>query len=99
MTTENPILVEIKDRIATLTVNRPDVLNALDIPTMQEIGRAFGELEAKDDVRVIVFTGAGERAFVAGADISDINSRQGLAHYEEYAEIICSLYRRIETCD
>ncbi len=78
MTEENPILVEIKDRVAVITINRPDVLNALNIPTLQALGQVFDKVETNDDVRVIIFTGAGERAFVAGADIADINARQGL---------------------
>lgn len=99
MTEENPILVEIKDRVAVITINRPDVLNALNIPTIQALGQIFDEVETNDDVRVIIFTGAGERAFVAGADIADINARQGLAHFQQYAEGMNALYRRIQTCD
>ena len=52
-----------------------------------------------DDVRVIIFTGAGDRAFVAGGDIEDLNSRNGLAHYREFAEVIHRVFRRIEICD
>ena len=50
-------------------------------------------------MRVIIITGAGERAFVAGGDIADLNSRSGLAHYREFAEIVHRVFRRIEISD
>ncbi len=93
------ILVEISDHIAVLTINRPQVLNALDVPTLLELDAAFEQLQRDDDVRVIIFTGAGDRAFVAGGDIEDLNSRNGLAHYREFAEVIHRVFRRIEICD
>jgi enoyl-CoA hydratase len=65
------LLLAIDDRVATLTVNRPDRLNALDRATIDELDRAVGELVARDDVGGIVVTGAG-RAFVAGADIGEL---------------------------
>ncbi len=96
---EQSILTEIHGPVGILTINRPKTLNALDLPTVQELEQAFGALEADSAVRVIVLTGAGERAFVAGGDIGDLNSRQGLAHYQEFAEIIHRVFRRIELCD
>jgi enoyl-CoA hydratase len=93
------ILVESTDHIAVLTINRPQVLNALDVPTLLELEAAFERLQRDDDVRVIIFTGAGDRAFVAGGDIEDLNSRNGLAHYREFAEVIHRVFRRIEICD
>ncbi len=93
------ILVEITNHIAVLTINRPQVLNALDVPTLLELEAAFEQLQRDDDVRVIIFTGAGDRAFVAGGDIEDLNSRNGLAHYREFAEVIHRVFRRIEICD
>ena len=93
------ILVEISDHIAVLTINRPQVLNALDVPTLLELDAAFEQLQRDDDVRVIIFTGTGDRAFVAGGDIADLNSRNGLAHYREFAEVVHRVFRRIEICD
>src|SRR5690606_34014499 len=55
--------------------------------------------ERDDAVRAIVITGAGERAFVAGGDIADLDSRQGLAHYQEFAEVIHRVFRRFEVSD
>ena len=82
------ILVEQINAVALMTINRPQTLNALDIATLLEMENVLTQLEADDSVHVIVITGAGERAFVAGGDISDLNSRGGLAHYREYAEVI-----------
>src|SRR5882672_7270995 len=57
--------------IATLTVNRPDKLNALNAATMAELGDAISEVRSRDDIGGLIVTGAG-RAFVAGADISEL---------------------------
>ncbi|NKB87855.1 MAG: hypothetical protein GKS06_06515 [Acidobacteria bacterium] len=64
------IRVEIADGVATLTVDRQPVLNALDANTIAEIARAASELDADSDVRAVIVTGGGDKAFVAGADIS-----------------------------
>ena len=87
------------DHIAVITINRPKVLNALDVPTLLELEAAFDRVERNDEVRVIIITGAGDRAFVAGGDIADLNSRNGLAHFREFAEIVHRVFRRIEICD
>ena len=93
------VLSETKEGIGLLTINRPKTLNALDVPTLLELEAALGRLEADRAIKVIVITGAGERAFVAGGDIADLNSRHGLRHYEEFAEIIHRVFRRVEACD
>src|SRR5919106_1811988 len=61
--------VERDGGVATITVNRPDALNALDLEHLRELHGRLDELARGDDARVVVLTGAGERAFVAGADI------------------------------
>jgi len=66
------LLLERKNAIAYLTVNRPKVLNALNIATIEELGAAFTEIREDATVRVVILTGAGEKAFVAGADIGEI---------------------------
>lgn len=96
---ESPIAISVEDRVGILTINRPETLNALDIPTLLALEKALDVLEADAGVHAIMFTGAGERAFVAGGDIADLNSRQGLAHYLDFAEIIHRVFRRVETSD
>ena len=65
------ILVSTENRIATITINRPKKLNALNIETIEELHEAFKNLEADASVKAIIVTGSGEKAFVAGADISE----------------------------
>ena len=62
--------------VATVTIDRPDVLNALDFPTMRELARAFEQASWDDEIAVVVVTGAGERAFCTGADL-DEQARMG----------------------
>src|SRR5712691_4151592 len=76
------ILSERLDGVALITLNRPDKLNALSFPLMQELGDALTGYEADDAVKVVILTGAGERAFSAGADIHEM---AGLSS-EELAE-------------
>jgi len=61
-----------QDSIATITVNRPSVRNALSVATVQELGAAFEQAKMDSAVRAVILTGAGDKAFVAGADISEI---------------------------
>lgn len=68
------ITFEVADRVATITVNRPDKLNALNDATILELGRAIDEARTRDDVGGVILTGAG-RAFVAGADIGELSAQ------------------------
>jgi enoyl-CoA hydratase len=67
----NNILVDKNDALAKITINRPKKLNALNKETITELSTAFTDLENDEAVRVIILTGSGEKAFVAGADISE----------------------------
>lgn len=69
------LLLEKEGPVAIITINRPDKLNALNIPTRRELAAALAEFRKDDEVRVVVVTGAGEKAFVAGADISEFAGR------------------------
>lgn len=76
MASDNPafenILCSVTEGVATVTVDRPDKLNALNAATIAELDACFGGLAADGDARVIVLTGAGPKAFVAGADIGEL---------------------------
>lgn len=67
------LIVDIQDRIATVCIDRPKKLNALNRATIEELHEAFQALLSSDDVSVIILTGSGEKAFVAGADISEFS--------------------------
>ena len=69
------IILDIDEAIATLTINRPDKLNAVNNKTIEEIDQALSQIEAELDLRVMVLTGAGEKSFVAGADINELADR------------------------
>ncbi|MDZ7859750.1 MAG: enoyl-CoA hydratase-related protein [Candidatus Krumholzibacteriota bacterium] len=66
------IKLEKKDAVAKVIINRPDKLNALSIQTVIELSEAFSEIKKDDDIRVAVFSGAGGKAFAAGADIKEL---------------------------
>ena len=72
------ILIERIDRIAIITINRPEKLNALNIRTRAELAQALDELRDDSEIRVVILTGAGEKAFVAGADISEFEGRTAI---------------------
>ena len=72
------LLYEKKDGIGFITFNRPKVLNALNRKMVEELQQALLDARADDGVRVIIMTGAGEKSFVAGADIGEL--AQPLAH-------------------
>ena len=71
MTFDN-LLLERDGGVAVLTVNRPKVLNALNGPTLDELRRAILDLKFDEGVRVVIITGAGEKGFIAGADINEL---------------------------
>ncbi|MBI4409329.1 MAG: enoyl-CoA hydratase/isomerase family protein [Gemmatimonadetes bacterium] len=72
------LLVAVRDRVATITVNRPDKRNALSAAVRRELLQALEALRQDDEVRVVVFTGAGDKAFIAGADIAEFAERTPL---------------------
>ena len=76
------LLVEkLEGRIALLTVNRPDKMNALNSDVRKALFATFRQLASDDDVRVVVITGAGEKAFIAGADIAEFKDARAVEQY------------------
>jgi enoyl-CoA hydratase len=65
------LLITTEDAVMTVTINRPSQLNALNSPTIQELNKALSLADVNPEVRVIILTGSGEKAFVAGADIKE----------------------------
>ncbi len=72
------ILYEVRDGVAVITVNRPDKLNALNAQTLDELEDAFKRAFSDESVLAVILTGAGEKAFVAGADIGEIAELDGM---------------------
>ena len=89
------ILLEKKNSIAYVTVNRPKVLNALNMATMEELRAAFHDIKNDSSVRVVIFTGSGEKAFIAGADIGEL-SRNNAVSAKEYTHRGQSVLNLIE---
>ena len=89
------LLLEKKNAIAYVTINRPTVLNALNSATIEELRTAFHDIKRDDDVRVVILTGAGEKSFVAGADIGEL-SRQDAVGGKEYTHRGQSVLNLIE---
>jgi enoyl-CoA hydratase/carnithine racemase len=87
------ITVDIADSIATLTIDRPEARNALDLATVEAIRSALQTLATNSDAGVLIITGAGDAAFVSGADINDIRAR---GRDEGLAAINSSLFAEIE---
>ncbi|WP_046745706.1 enoyl-CoA hydratase/isomerase family protein [Kordia zhangzhouensis] len=94
------ILVEQQHPIATITINRPKKLNALNRETIQELHDAFSTLNADHAVKVIILTGSGEKAFVAGADISefaDFSVEEGGKLAAQGQELLFDYVQNLET--
>jgi len=87
------VRVDVSESIATLTIDRPDVKNALNLETVTELRAALTTLSVHDDVGVLIITGGGESAFVSGADINDIRAR---GRDDGLAAINSSLFAEIE---
>jgi enoyl-CoA hydratase len=92
------LLYDVKDQIARITFNRPSVLNALNFKTLDELSACLEAVRRDDSVRVVILTGAGEKAFVAGADINEL-ARQTAPEGKETALRGQSIFRQLETLD
>ena len=92
----NNLLIERRSPIAVVTLDRPKVLNALNLETMAELALAFDELAADAEIRVILLTGCGDRAFAAGADIRELAAIDA-GEARAFALRGQGIFRRIET--
>jgi enoyl-CoA hydratase len=90
------LLVEVRDRIGRITVNRPEKLNALNRATLEELDHAFRSLADSPEVGAVILSGSGTKAFIAGADIGEL-ARQSPVEGREYALFGQSVLNRIET--
>jgi len=90
------LLLETQNGIAKLTVHRPDKLNALNHETLSELAAAFDALEADANVRCVVITGSGEKAFVAGADINELVAMPSAMAAKELAYFGQQVFGRLD---
>lgn len=90
------LLFEIKDQIAYVTFNRPKVLNALNRKTVEELGDALNRAREDSSVRVLILTGAGEKSFVAGADINELAQRTPVDG-KDFSLFGQEIFHRLET--
>lgn len=90
------ILYDKSEGIATITVNRPEVRNALTQALMEEMGQAVAAAEADPEVKVLILTGAGEKAFVAGADINEVGERNTITELGPKSKARRDVYKDLE---
>lgn len=95
--TYQTLLFEIRDGIAFITINRPDKLNALNDQVILELGDAAERIATESSIKGAIVTGAGPKAFVAGADIGDL-AKQGPFDGKARAQKGQAVLRRLETC-
>lgn len=94
----NNVLLEKEGNIAILTINRPKALNALNSETLQDLDKVLEQLENESDIYAVILRGAGDKSFVAGADISEmknLNEEQG----KEFGLLGNKVFRRLENLD
>lgn len=97
--TDDAVLTRREGAVGVMTFNRPERLNTLDMPMMLAMEAALGVLEADPQVRVIVVTGADERAFMAGGDINDLATRRPTGWYDEFGRTVHRVFHRFEASD
>ncbi|MEM5818846.1 MAG: enoyl-CoA hydratase-related protein, partial [Desulfitobacterium hafniense] len=94
--TYSNILVDYQEQIALVTINRPKALNALNTLTLQELSQVVEDLANNSSVRVVILTGSGEKAFVAGADIAEMDTKTPL-EARTFSQLGQKLMNRIES--
>lgn len=93
------VLIEQKGCAGIITINRADVHNAWDREMLLNVEAALDRFAADATIRAVILTGAGEKAFIAGGDIADLELRRGIGHYNDMSEVIYRVFRRFETFD
>ena len=91
----NTVLFHIDDHIATITINKPQVLNALSTEVLTDLKQVLDEIEKIENIYAVIITGAGEKSFVAGADIAEMKDKNP-KQATEYAEFANGVFFRIE---
>lgn len=92
------VVLEREENVAVVTINRPKVLNALNSDTLKELDLVVTELEENEKIRAVIITGAGDKAFVAGADVAemkDLNTREG----RKFGMLGNKVFRRLENLE
>lgn len=90
------ILVNTEGHVATITINRPKALNALSTQVLSELNEALDQVNANKDVYALIITGAGDKSFVAGADIAEMKDKS-VEEAAEYGKFGNAVFRKIET--
>ncbi len=90
------LLFDVRDQIARITFNRPNVLNALNRKTLEELGDCLDAVRLNNDVRAVILTGAGDKAFIAGADINELAQRTSIDG-KDFALWGQEIFHRLET--
>jgi len=94
MSTEN-LIITITDQVAQITINRPKAMNSLNAATLTELSVTIDNLEKQPDVKVIIITGAGERAFIAGGDIALLRTFSPI-QARDLSIVVGKLFQQIE---
>ena len=95
------IILEKEENLAIVTINRPKALNALNNQTITELGEVINEISKRKDIKTVIITGAGEKAFVAGADIvemKDLNSMEA-RDFSRLAQKVFSDIENMPNCN
>lgn len=92
------LLLNVNQNIGLITINRPDKLNALNRETLTELKMVLEKLRSDENIFVVIITGSGEKAFIAGADISEINKLNMLEgkKFAEFGQSVFSLIEKFE---
>jgi enoyl-CoA hydratase len=90
---DGPVLCDVTEGVALVTVNRPDVRNAIDLSVVEGLGRVLDDLAPRGDVRAMILTGAGGKAFASGADIAELRER---TRDDAFRAINTGLFKRLE---